>query len=173
MRFATSARRAAAIVESHLPARAGVNPDYQRETESMRNYLVRMFLALACLTLVAVPLPVNAQSDLGMSISVNPSEVTPGATVGVFAIVTNNTSKQLRTTVTFSSVSPCGTEASLGYNRLSLYPGQTVWVTVSYPIPPDACKGTYTVSISEKSGGKAGSASSAADPSASCFLSVK
>jgi len=133
----------------------------------MKNVLV-----LACLTLVSVPLPAKAQgSDLGMSISVNPSEVTPGATVGVFAIVTNNTSKQLRTTVTFSSVSPCGTETSLGYNRLSLYPGQTVWVTVSYPVPPDACKGTYTISISEKSSSE-GPSASAADVSASCYLSV-
>ena len=163
----------AAIVESHLPARAGVTPDYQRETESMRNYLLRTFLALACLTLVAVPLPVKAQSDLGMSISVNPSEVTPGATVGVFAIVTNNTSKQLKTTVTFTSLSPCGTQTSLGYNKLSLYPGQTVFVTVSYPIPPDACKGTYTISINEKSSGKGPGAAASAEANASCVLSLK
>jgi hypothetical protein len=139
----------------------------------MRNYLLKGVLALACLTLVSMPLPVTAQSpDLGMSIRVNPSSTTPGSTVGVFAIVTNNTSKTLKTTVTFTSLSPCGTETNLGYNRLSLLPGQTVWVTVSYPLSPDACAGTYTISIVEKSSGKP-SASSAADNAATCFLSVQ
>ena len=139
----------------------------------MRNYLLKGVLALACLTLVSMPLPVTAQSpDLGMSIRVNPSSTTPGSTVGVFATVTNNTSKNLKTTVTFTSLSPCGTETSLGYNRLSLLPGQTVWVTVSYPLSPDACAGTYSISITEKSSGKP-SGSSAADNAATCFLSVQ
>jgi len=139
----------------------------------MRKHLLKGVLALACLTLVSIPLPVTAQGpDLGMSIRVNPSSTTPGSTVGVFAIVTNNTSKSLKTTVTFTSLSPCGTETSLGYNRLSLYPGQTVWVTVSYPIPPDACAGQYAISIVEKSGGKP-SGTSAAENAATCYLSVQ
>ena len=139
----------------------------------MRNYLIRSVLALACLTLVSMPLPVTAQSSgLGMSIRVNPTSTIPGGTVGVFAIVTNNTAKSLKTTVTFTSLSPCGTETSLGYNRLSLFPGQTVWVTVSYPIPPDACAGTYTISIVEKSSGKP-SPNNAAENSATCYLSVQ
>ncbi|HLN98771.1 MAG TPA: hypothetical protein VK208_09945 [Pyrinomonadaceae bacterium] len=138
----------------------------------MRNYIIKSFLAVACLALVSIPLPVRAQSsDLGMSISVNPTSTSPGGTVGVFAIVTNYTSKNLKTTVTFTSLSPCGTETSLGYNRLSLYPGQTVWVTVSYPIPPDACPGMYSISISEKSGGKP-SGNNAAQNGATCYLSV-
>jgi len=139
----------------------------------MRNYLLKGFLALACLTLVSIPLPVTAQSpDLGMSIRVNPTSTSPGSTVGVFAIVTNNTSKNLKTTVTFTSLSSCGTETSLGYNRLSLYPGQTVWVTVSYPLSPDACPGQYTISIAEKSTGKT-SGTSAVENSATCYLSVQ
>jgi hypothetical protein len=139
----------------------------------MREYLMKSLLAVACLALVIVPMPVKAQgSALGMSITVNPSEVTPGSTVGVFAVVTNNSSKQLRTTVTFTSLSPCGTETTLGYNRLSLDPGRTVWVTVSYPLPPDACKGTYSISINEKSGGKGSGNASAADAAATCYLNV-
>lgn len=138
----------------------------------MRNYVVKSALTLACLTLVLVPLPVRAQSsDVAMSISVNPTSTSPGGTVGVFAIVTNNTAKNLKTTVTFTSLSPCGTETSLGYNRLSLFPGQTVWVTVSYPIPPDACPGMYSISITEKSNGKP-SGNSAAQSAVTCYLEV-
>jgi hypothetical protein len=142
------------------------------ERRTMRNYLLKSFLALTCLTLVSIPLPVSAQgSDLGMSITVNPTSTSPGGTVGVFAIVTNNTTKNVRATVTFTSLSACGTETSLGYNRLSLFPGQTVWVTVSYPIPPDACPGMYAISISEKSSGKP-SGNSATQGAATCYLSV-
>ena len=141
----------------------------------MRNYLGRSFLALTCLTLVSVPLPVLAQGspDLGMSIYVNPSTTSPGGTVGVFATVTNNTANKVRATVTINSVSPCGTETSLGYNRLDLLPGQTIQVTVSYPIPTNACLGAYEVSISSKSSGGGKNSSAAATTSASASLMVQ
>jgi uncharacterized membrane protein len=139
----------------------------------MQNNLIKAIMALALVTLVAVPLPVRAQTpDLGMSISVNPTSVSPGGTVGVFALVTNNTSSKLRTTVYITSLSACGTQTSLGYNKLALNPGQTVQVTVSYPLPPNACLGMYTVSISAKSGAGKNSAASAA-VSASASLTVQ
>jgi hypothetical protein len=139
----------------------------------MRNYLVRSILALACLALVVVPVPVRAQSsDIGMSIRVSPTSTTPGGTVGVFAVVTNNTSSKLRTTVTFTSLSPCGTETTIGYTRLALSAGQSMQVTVSYPLPPDACLGMYTVSITAKSGGGGKNSTSTAAASASAYLTV-
>ncbi len=139
----------------------------------MQNYLIKTIMALTLLTLVSVPLPVSAQTpDLGMSISVNPTSASPGGTVGVFAFVTNNTSSKLRTTVYITSLSACGTQTSLGYNKLALNPGQTVQVTVSYPIPPNACLGMYTVSISAKSGGGRNSTASAT-ASASAYLTVQ
>jgi hypothetical protein len=136
----------------------------------MRNYLIKSVLALACLTMVLVPAPVGAQStsDMGMSIRVNPTNTSPGGTVGVFAFVTNNTSNKMRTTVTFTSLSVCGGETTLGYNRLALNPGQTIQVTVSYPLSPDACLGMYTITITAKSGGK-----NSAEYSTSTYLTVQ
>ena len=121
----------------------------------MRNYKIKVILAVALLTLTSTFTATKAQtsSDLKMSISVNPTTVSPGGTVGVFSFVTNTTSSKLRTTVTISSLSPCGTTTIIGTNRLDLLPGQTVQVTVSYPVPVDACLGMYEVSIGSKSGG--------------------
>ncbi len=127
----------------------------------MSSYLLKAIFAFACLSLTLVPVPVVAQSsDIGLSISLNQSTMSPGGTVGVFARVTNNTSSKIRTTVTFKSLSPCGIETQLGYNRLALNPGQTIQVTVSYPIPPDACPGSYEISVSASSGGKNSASSS-------------
>ena len=128
----------------------------------MRRNLINSFLALACLALVLVPVPVKAQSSgVGLTISVNPLTTSPGGTVGVFAFVTNNTGARLRTTVTFTSLSACGIQTNLGYNKVVLSPGQTVQVTVSYPLPPNACLGVYAISITAGSGGKTSSESSA------------
>ncbi len=128
----------------------------------MRNYLTKGVLALACLAFVLVPVPVKAQSSgVGLTIRVNPLTTSPGSTVGVFAFVTNNTGARLRTTVTFTSLAGCGIQTNLGYNKVVLNPGQTVQVTVSYPLAPDACLGLYAITISGNSGGKTPSESSA------------
>jgi len=120
----------------------------------MQNYIIKGALSVALLTMMSAFAATKAQtpSDLEMSISVNPSTVSRGGTVGVFALVKNTTSSRLRATVTLDSLSPCGTR-TLGSNKLDLQPGQAIQVTVSYPIPADACLGMYQVSISEKSGG--------------------
>jgi hypothetical protein len=128
----------------------------------MRNYIIKSVLALACLGLVLVPVPVRAQSSgVGLTIRVNPLTSSPGGTVGVFAFVTNNTGARLRTTVTFTSLAGCGIQTNLGYNKVVLSPGQTVQVTVSYPLSPDACLGVYAITITASSGGKNSSESSA------------
>jgi len=121
-------------------------------------------MAFACLlasvTLISVPAPVSAQSGgVGLTISVNPTDVAPGGTVGVFSFVTNNTGAKLRTTVTITSQTACGIQNNIGYNRLALNPGQTVQVTVSYPLAPNACSGLYAVTIS--AGSKTSTSSSA------------
>ena len=119
--------------------------------------IVRKFmqsvLALACLTMILVPAPVQAQSsDVGLSIRVTPTTTAPGTTVGIISYITNNTSKKMRTTVNFTSLSPCGIETSIGNNRLALNPGQTMMVTATYPLAADSCLGSYTVSITTGSG---------------------
>jgi len=141
----------------------------------MKNYLNKSVMVLvcltACLTLVLVPAPVNAQSlPVAMTIRVNPVTSSPGGTVGVFAFVTNTSGAKLRTTATISSLSPCGIETNLGYNKLVLNPGQTVQVTVSYPLAPDACLGVYAVSISVNA---ASGKNSSAPISTTAYLTVQ
>jgi hypothetical protein len=114
----------------------------------MKFHLLRRVMMLACLTLLLVPLPARAQSSsVGLSIRVSPTITAPGTTVGVIGYVTNNTNKKMRTTVTFTSISPCGVITSIGYNRVALNPGQTMMITTTYPLAPDACVGAYTISI--------------------------
>jgi hypothetical protein len=141
----------------------------------MRNHLIKSIVAAICLSMVLIPAEVTAQnsSDVGMSIRVNPSTINPGGTVGVFGLVTNNTSSKMRTAVTITSMSSCGTETVLGSGRLTLNPGQTIQVTVSYPLAPDACVGTYTVSITARSPGGGKNSTASADASASAFLVVQ
>jgi len=147
--------------------------DSDMKESAMRTYFAKSMLTLACLTLLSVPMPVTAQSsNIGLSIGVNPTSTTPGSMVGVFSMVVNNSAKELRTTVTFTSLSPCGIQTSLGYHKLDLMPGQTIMVTVSYPIPPDACKGQYAVSISASTPGKK-SDTAAASVSSTAYLMVE
>jgi hypothetical protein len=114
----------------------------------MKIHLLRSVMMLVCLTLVLVPPPANAQgSGFGVSIRVTPTTTTPGTTVGVIGYVTNNTNKKTRATVTFTSLSPCGIATGIGYNRVALNPGQTMMITTTYPLAPDACRGAYTISI--------------------------
>lgn len=124
----------------------------------MRNYLIKSFLALACLALVLVPVPVKAATD--MWISVSPTSVLAGEWAGVSAVISNNSSSKLRITVTFTAVDPCGTTMDLGYNRLALAPGQSVLVTTAYPTSANSCRGTHAVTVST-GGGKGKTAASA------------
>ncbi len=136
--------------------------------EFMRTYIISSLLALACVALLGVNIPVRGQtSDVGLTIRVNPTSVSRGTTVGVFAFVTNNTASKLRTTVTFTATAPCGTQTSIGYNKLALDPGQTVQVTVSYPVASNVCVGTQAITISADSSGR-----NSASSSATCDLMV-
>ena len=114
----------------------------------MKNHLPRSLMMLVCLTLLLVPGPVRGQSSsVGLSVSVSPTTTVPGTTVGIIGFITNNTNKKMRASVTFNSLSPCGTSTSIGYNRVALNPGQTMMITTTYPLAPNACLGAYTISI--------------------------
>ena len=141
----------------------------------MRNYIIKSVLALTCLVLVGVPLPVRAQSaNVGLSIAASPTTVARGGNVVVSALVTNNTSKKMRATVTLMSFSPCGTETSLAYQRISLDAGRTVALTVLYPISADACQGMYSLTISADSGNSSpGNNASAATSTATAYVNVQ
>jgi hypothetical protein len=137
----------------------------------MQNYMSKAVVALGFLIMMSAFTATKAQtSDVRMTISVSPSTVAAGGTVGVFAFVTNTTPSKLRTSVDISSLAPCGITTVIGSNRLDLRPGQTVQVTVSYPVPPNACLGMYEVTIGTRSGGKR---TAAATVSASTSLMVE
>jgi hypothetical protein len=136
----------------------------------MRAKLIKNFLALACLALVLVPLPVSAQSSTGLYISVNPTTVLAGEWARVTGVVMNNSTSKIRITVTFTAVDPCGTTMDLGYNRLALNPGDQVLITTAYPTSATACRGTHVVSMS--TGGSKGK-NSALAPSATALLEVQ
>ena len=121
--------------------------------------LMLMCLALLCLPLFAQsskpqeePLRGGGSSCLNMSIGVSPGVTSPGSMVGEFALVTNCSSSRVRTTVTLSSMSPCGIKSICGSHRLVLEPNETIQVTCSWPVPTNACLGLYTVTISAGSG---------------------
>ncbi len=120
----------------------------------MRNYVIKSILALVCLTMVLVPVPVKAAAD--MYISVSPGTVMAGDWAGVSAVIINNSTSKIRMTVTFSAVDPCGTKTALGYNRLALAPGQSVLVTTAYATKFSSCRGMHAVSVS--TGGKGNTA---------------
>ena len=136
----------------------------------MQNYLIKSVLALFCLTLVLVPVPVKAQSsDIGLTVTLSPATTIPGGTVAVYALVTNSSTSRIRTTVTLSSLSPCGIETSLGYHKLVLNPGASIYVTAGYKLLPDACLGLHAVTATVGGGGKTGAAS----PSTTAYLTVQ
>ena|SRR5258705_4419656 len=127
----------------------------------MRNYFAKIVLALVCLTVVSGPQPVNAQKAdqngptaacAGISVYTSSPQVTRGYNVGIVAMVVNCSSGKQRITVQITSVSSCGVESAIGYNRVALNPGQGIQVTVGYPIPADACPGVYTVTATAGSG---------------------
>ena len=126
----------------------------------MQNVLVKTFLGVVCLTLSLLPLPVNAQKSQetaaaacsGISVYTSSPQVTRGYNIGVVALVVNCSSSKQRITVQITSVSACGVESAIGYNRVALNPGQSIQVTVAYPIPTDACPGVYTVTATASAG---------------------
>ena len=121
-------------------------------THSKKSILVLVCLT-ACLTLVSLPSAVRAQSSgTALSVRVNPTIASAGTTVGVFGVITNTTSSKMRTTVTLTAVSPCGIETNLGSTRLALNSGQSMQITVSYPLAPDACLGMYTINMTANAG---------------------
>ena len=92
----------------------------------------------------------------------------------VSALVTNTTSKRMRATVTLMSLSPCGTETSLSYQRINLEAGRTVALTVLYPISADACQGMYSLTISADSGKSSpGNNAPATKSSATAYVTVQ
>lgn len=130
----------------------------------MNSYMIKIVLALACLIIVAMPTwgqkgkggggstggsacAVVATPTLSTNIS------SPGLNVGVFGRVGNCSSGKQRFTVTISAVSSCSQETVIASSVMTMNPGETKLISVSYAIAPDTCVGTSTVSINVSAGG--------------------
>jgi uncharacterized membrane protein len=140
----------------------------------MKRFFSQTIVALACLTFLLLPLPTSAQSsDVSLSIGTSAPTVTRGGGVAVYALVTNNSTSKIRSTVTLSAFSSCGSETRLGENRLTIEPGKSVALSVYYPVPSDACTGMYAVTINADSGKTGGKTASVSSSSATAYVDVQ
>ena len=120
----------------------------------MRSYMMRGALAVVCLAVALVPLPVKAQGSCAAVLTPTLSTTTasPGTNVGVFSRITNCASKKKAYMVVISSVSNCGAETVITSSRISLNGGETKLLSVSYPVAPGTCLGAATVTVSAREG---------------------
>jgi hypothetical protein len=130
----------------------------------VNSYLIKSVLALTCLVMVSMPISAQKGKPGGGStggsacavvatptLSTNTSS--PGLNVGVFGRVGNCSSGKQRFTVTISAVSSCSQETVIASSVITLNPGETKLISVSYAIAPDTCVGISTVSINVSAGG--------------------
>lgn len=127
----------------------------------MRNKLMKILLAVACLCLVSMPIAAEKGGGGGNTgcaivdvprLSTTTTTTEPNSSVGVFGRVTNCATGKKRYTIWGSSVSSCGEKTVFASGVMSFSGGQSKSISVAYPIAPDTCRGTMTVSISAYSG---------------------
>ena len=128
----------------------------------MPSRLIKAVLALACLTLVCVPLLAQKGKPGGGGATscaqvttpmVSTATASPGINVGVFGRITNCASGKKRYTVTVSSMSTCQTETMIASSIISFTGGEAKLISVSYPVAANTCLGPMTVSIKVYDGG--------------------
>ncbi len=128
----------------------------------MRNYIIKSFLALACLAMVSMPL--SAQKGKGgggggggCAVVATPmlstATASPGTMIGVFSRVGNCSSGKQRYTVTVTAMSSCGAETVIASAVIAFNGGEYKLISTTYAIAPDTCLGPSTVSVSVDGGG--------------------
>ena len=127
----------------------------------MRNHLVKVGIALACLSLLAIPLSAQ-KGGKGSGGSTNCAVVaTPvlstttasaGINVGIFSRVGNCSGGKKRFTVEVSAVSSCGQETVIASPVITFEGGQYKLVSTTYTIAPDTCLGPSEVRVQVYSG---------------------
>jgi len=132
----------------------------------MKNYFIKSVLALACLTLVSMPLAAQkgkggnggggSTGGSGCAVVATPllstTSASGGINVGVFGRVGNCSTGRQRYIVTISAVSSCGEETIIGSSLITFNGGETKGISAAYPIAPDTCLGLSTVSDSVYAG---------------------
>lgn len=124
----------------------------------MSSRLIKIVLAVTCLTLVSIPLSAQRSRPGGggggaigcaqlTTPTVSTATASPGINVGVFGRVTNCASGKKRYTVTVSSMSSCQIETMIASSIISFAGGEAKLISVSYPVAPNTCIGPMTVSV--------------------------
>ena len=130
----------------------------------MNSYIVKSMLALTCVLMLTVPISGQKGKPGGGSTggsacavvatpTLSTTTASPGLNVGVFGRVGNCSGGKQRYTVTISAVSSCGQETVIASSVISLNGGETKLISVSYPIAPETCVGTSTISVEVSAGG--------------------
>ena len=130
----------------------------------MCSYLTKSVLAVICLGLISIPISGQKGKGGGGSTAgsacavvatptLSSSTSSPGLNVGVFGRVGNCSGGKQRYTVTVAAVSSCDQETVIASSVISFNGGETKLISVSYPIAPETCVGTSTISVSVSSGG--------------------
>ena len=130
----------------------------------MRNYFIKGFLPLICLTLLSVPMAAQkgkpggggGGTTGGCAVVATPmlssTTASPGNLIAVYSRVGNCSSGKATYTVTVSSTSSCGAETVMASSAITFRAGEYKLISVSYPIAPDTCIGPMVVTASVSSG---------------------
>ena len=119
---------------------------------SMQNRLIKFVLTLLFLTSIFVPVSAEPSCATVAIPTLSTSTVKPGLNIGVFGRITNCSSRKVRYTVIVSSNSSCGAETIIASNRIAFGGSESKLISVSYPVAPDTCLGSMTVSVSVYAG---------------------
>ncbi len=122
----------------------------------MRKYLIKSFLALACLALVSMPVSAQkggASSCAAADIQLGSYSASPGGWVGVYGSLQNCSPSKKRYTVDISATSACGVETIIAHYRSAFNPGENKMYSIVYMIAPTTCPGPSTVTVSVYDGG--------------------
>ncbi len=119
----------------------------------MRNYIIKSFLALACLALVVVPLSAQKGGGGGSScaaadIQLGSYSASAGGWVGVYGSLQNCSPSKKRYTVEITATSACGVETMIAHYRSAFNPLENKLYSIVYMLAPTTCSGPSTVTVS-------------------------
>ena len=122
----------------------------------MRNYVMKSFLALACLALVSMPLAAQKGGGGGgcatAMISTSSAFVTVGGNVGVSGQLHNCSSSKVRYNVEITATSACGVETMLTNGPMTFRADEYKLFLIGYVPPAGTCLGLSTLTVNISSG---------------------
>jgi hypothetical protein len=123
-------------------------PNYHQERRTMNS---RKFRATGLAILLCTVLASASFASTSVTASVVPFKVAPGTPVFVHTSVSNSNATPGPVTVTIKVTGPCTTiPANVGALAFSLRANETRFADLSLNVPPTACFGTYTITVTVK-----------------------